>query len=58
VPEAVWQGLEGGGQAFRLECPGCHHSARLPQQYLGQSVRCKVCQASFTADWGEVAAEA
>jgi hypothetical protein len=57
VPEAVWQGLEGEGPAFRVECPGCHHGARLPQQYLGQSIRCKVCQANFTADWGEVATE-
>jgi AAA+ superfamily predicted ATPase len=54
VPEAVWQGLEGGGHAFRMECPGCHHRYEFPQQDLGQRVHCKACRASFTADWGEV----
>jgi AAA+ superfamily predicted ATPase len=57
VPESVWQGLEGGAPAFRLECPGCRHGYTFPPQYLGQRVRCTACQASFTADWGEVATD-
>ncbi len=57
VPESVWQGLEAGAHTFRIECPGCHHSCRSPQEYLGHKVHCKHCQATFTADWGEVAAD-
>ena len=35
VPESVWQDLHDESRAFRLECPGCHHSSRLPQKFLG-----------------------
>jgi hypothetical protein len=57
VPASVWQDLANGERPFRMECPSCHTGSRLPQKFLGESVQCKRCQAHFTADWGEVAAE-
>jgi len=57
VPAAVWDDLGDEARSFRLECPGCRHSSRFPQKFLGLKVQCRRCQACFDADWGEVATE-
>jgi hypothetical protein len=54
VPDTVWAGLKHEGGTVRLECPGCHHASRFPQQLLGRKVHCRRCQTSFEADWGEI----
>jgi len=53
VPAEVWKDLESESQVFRMSCPGCHHTSRIPQAYLGRKVNCKRCNLSFSADWGE-----
>jgi hypothetical protein len=58
VPEAVWTPLASETRYYRLACPGCRESSRLPQRLLGCKVQCKRCQACFQADWGEVIADA
>jgi hypothetical protein len=55
VSETVWHDLNNEERAFAVECPGCHHTSRLPQKHLGQGVQCRRCQKHFTADWGEPA---
>jgi hypothetical protein len=32
-----------------IQCPSCYASLQLPEQYLGQTVQCAQCQASFLA---------
>jgi hypothetical protein len=54
VPEGVWTVLENEDLSFRMECPGCHHSCRVPQKLLGHKVHCKRCDQAFEAGWGEV----
>jgi tellurite resistance protein len=54
VPAEIWNDLEDENRLFRIVCPGCRHSSRLPQKYLGHKVNCKRCSQSFTAEWGEV----
>jgi hypothetical protein len=58
VPAEVWKDLDSGSRTFRMTCPGCHHTSRVPQKYLGHTVSCKRCSHGFSADWGEVAQDA
>jgi hypothetical protein len=53
VPPEVWGGLEKESHHFLLSCPGCGRKSRLPQRYLGSTVRCQHCQHEFESDWGE-----
>jgi hypothetical protein len=57
VPDMVWDGLKCEGGTVHLECPGCHHASRFPQQFLGRKVHCRRCQTSFDADWGDIESE-
>jgi SpoVK/Ycf46/Vps4 family AAA+-type ATPase len=60
-PEDV--GLEGfepppaeellAGYRFRVACPACPRSSRLPADYLGRRVQCRACGHRFLAEWGE-----
>ncbi len=56
VPANVWRAYETTPHVLHLDCPSCHHPYRLPQEYLGQKVHCRHCQASFEADWGDLVA--
>jgi hypothetical protein len=53
VPAAIWTDLDNDARPFRLPCPGCGNSSRLPQRLLGCRVRCHRCNNEFEADWGE-----
>ena len=37
---------------FRVACPACPRSSRLPAAFLGQRVKCKSCGERFLAEWG------
>ena len=37
---------------FRVACPSCPRSSRLPADFLGQRVKCKACGHRFLAEWG------
>jgi hypothetical protein len=54
VPESAFQEPEGETAGFRLVCPSCSASSRLPGQHLGRKVACRRCGHEFFADWGEV----
>jgi SpoVK/Ycf46/Vps4 family AAA+-type ATPase len=54
VPVEVWKDLDSESRMFRMVCPGCKHTSRVPQKYLGHKVNCKRCNLSFSADWGEL----
>jgi hypothetical protein len=38
---------------FRIVCPGCGHESKARGSFLGQKVRCRICQHDFVAEWGE-----
>jgi hypothetical protein len=57
VPATVWKTLDQDSQLYRLACPACKASSKLPQPLLGSRVQCRKCQHEFQADWGEVLAE-
>ena len=54
VPPALWDALDNETRVFRVTCPGCKQSSKVPQRFLGQVATCKRCQKTFAADWGEV----
>ncbi len=58
VPAEVWDELASDHLAFRVPCSSCRQPSRLPQDFLGQRVRCRRCEHEFTAEWGEVARDA
>ncbi|WP_254509106.1 AAA family ATPase [Anatilimnocola floriformis] len=35
-------------------CPECKSAVKAPLNFLGKQVRCPKCQATFTAEWGEL----
>lgn len=37
---------------FRVACPACPRTSRLPANFLGQRVKCKACGQRFLAEWG------
>jgi hypothetical protein len=41
-----------GRYRFRVACPACPRSSRLPAEFLGQRVKCKACGERFLAAWG------
>jgi SpoVK/Ycf46/Vps4 family AAA+-type ATPase len=54
VPASVWSELDQPDRTFILRCPSCGDDSPLAQQYLGRRVRCRKCDHTFEADWGEV----
>lgn len=36
-----------------IACPACRHLVRVPADWLGQTVQCPECKATFTAPWRE-----
>lgn len=54
-PDSDLTASASGGLRFRIECPHCRHGKAMPQQYLGQTVRCPKCSREFVAEWGEIA---
>lgn len=53
VPPEVWNDPD-QERVFRLTCPSCKQTSKLPQRFLGHKATCKKCQNSFSADWGDV----
>ena len=54
VPPDVWSDLAQESYLFRLSCPACTATSKLPQALLGNRVQCRKCQHEFQADWGEL----
>ena len=53
LDETALAGLAAACPHFRIACPGCQRSQRLPSEMLGQHVRCRKCQREFAVDWAE-----
>jgi hypothetical protein len=39
--------IPGGFMAIRVACPSCNGTSKVPEQYRGQTILCRRCQASF-----------
>jgi AAA+ superfamily predicted ATPase len=54
VPAATWADLLSEERRFRITCPACEQTSGLAQRLLGRDVKCKRCQHTFAASWGEL----
>jgi len=55
VPAEVWQRMDDRALRLSIACPKCQSAARFVPAYLGKTVRCNKCNATFDADWAEIA---
>jgi SpoVK/Ycf46/Vps4 family AAA+-type ATPase len=54
VPPNAWSKLDDPNRVFSIACPACRECSPLAQEHLGRRVRCRKCDHTFEADWGEV----
>jgi AAA+ superfamily predicted ATPase len=53
LPAEAWVQLEDPKLRFGVPCPSCRQASRLQAEHLGRRVRCKKCEHSFVAEWGD-----
>jgi hypothetical protein len=58
IPGEVFETLANNEQLrFHIECPECDFGKEVPDEFLGQSIRCPKCEHDFDALWGSLVAE-